>query len=638
MADKSTSIPVSATLPVGVALIHSFLRAGGYVFAGTRQDPAKILRFTDIAAAEHTVLTFPEIDESKDPLLALNDGMNCAEGMVYHAGMGKVYVVLHNTSGTILSSRVIEISPEEFPDYSVIQAETDTVEFGDIDYATVLAIDEANDWLFIAFWNGHITTPIKKYSCTEKDELGHLVLLGELTIDIFGAHSMVLHDGYLYITGATMPAWVAKVDVSDMSLIELVTLPSGHDVITDDSCVANGYLWCGLEQGTKAGHVVRFDLSDLTTYEVIDTGLATACHGVFYYGGYIWALHNETTRATIVLIDPVTGTPHVYVLPGADKALNELIYDDGVFYAPTWGNDPAVLHQFEVILPSFLTAEPAVESVTGRTISLSWEAVSGAEYVVEYDTNDMFSDPEIITGISGGMCTLAGLEMSTLYHIRIRGIFDGVEHYWSDEISQRTDNYEVGIEEKRSGISAEIILPGLVSILRLVMSYVGLSPVYIVPPSSTELTRKFVIPWFAPDKALTAGFRYKYHGAYTDRLTSCPAQTHPLTEVGCSKQEKLGANACLSITSPSSDAVCYLCYSTDEDTKGIWALVVQGGDGILYDNLTEANGYDPLTTGSAYKPFLCPDGTPFGAHISISRVLPTTSQPAVICKVCLRRT
>jgi hypothetical protein len=342
------------TLPEGLANIHGFCKAGNYIFAGTRQSPASIIRFNDVNdLSDITVLTFPP--DNDDPL---HDGMINCEGMVYNSVTGMVYGIFDSYEYFACQvNRIIEIDPATFPDYHLCINETVVSEDpGEYPHARAIAVDEVNNLLYVAYsWRDGF--PVRKYSLVNRDIDGHLILengdelvIGpppELENPI--PHSLNLDGDYLYLTFCLSGA-VAKIKVSDMSLVQIVYYSQPEvGSITDDVLIRDGYIWAGIESGNNIGNILKISTADLTDYSYIVTGInpATACFGIYFFDGLIWAVHAQTGEATLTFIEPASGAVITHTIADTTHGINEIVQDDnGLFHCPTWGDDPAVMLSF----------------------------------------------------------------------------------------------------------------------------------------------------------------------------------------------------------------------------------------------------------------------------------------------------
>lgn len=291
----------------------------------------------------------------------------------------------------------------------------------------------------------------------------------------------------------------------------------------------------------------------------------------------------------------------------------------------------------EPVIPETPIPVHSEDDLTDISAKITWSEVPGEVYTLQVDTADTF---EYIGGgttfrewntLMGSSLTIPDLLADTLYYVRMR-CHNGTEFSaWSDPISFTTLEYFWHIDNDANGaLVGEVEVPSGIKKIDVTLTWDGHDPISYTHNCTPDAVQTIVIPAIYPGERVVANYSHLLgtSAGYVD------VPEISVKEASVSQQVKLGGNEVVTIKSADGLAMCYLCHYNG----GVYALVVKDGVGVIYDNLTEANGYDPLTTESAYKPFLCPDGTPFGAHISISRVLPTTSQPAVICKVCLRRT
>jgi len=275
------------------------------------------------------------------------------------------------------------------------------------------------------------------------------------------------------------------------------------------------------------------------------------------------------------------------------------------------------------------------EEMTDTTALVEWEGIEGTLCDIECDAKDDFSGVypgrRCSYGLSLGSHTITGLTRGTTYYLRMRRTDGTFWTAWSEPISFTTLEYFWHIDNVPNGaLVGEVEVPSGIKKIDVTLTWDGHDPIVIAHNCTQDAVQTIVIPAIYPGERVVLTYSHLLRTAFGH--VDVPEIS--VKEASVSQQVKLGANDVVAIKSADGLAMCYLCLYEG----GVYALVVKDGVGFLYDNLTEANGYDPLTSESTYKPFLLPDGTPFGAHISIARWLPTTDQPAVMCKICLRRT
>lgn len=291
----------------------------------------------------------------------------------------------------------------------------------------------------------------------------------------------------------------------------------------------------------------------------------------------------------------------------------------------------------EPVIPETPIPVHSEDDLTDISAKITWSEVPGEVYTLQVDTADTFEYIGVGTTcrewntLTGSSLTIPDLLADTLYYVRMR-CHNGTEFSaWSDPISFTTLEYFWHIDNDANGaLVGEVEVPSGIKKIDVTLTWDGHDPISYTHNCSPGAVQTIVIPAIYPGERVWVSYSHLL-GTSTGYVD---VPEISVKKASVSQQVKLGGNEVVTIESADGLAMCYLCHYNG----GVYALVVKDGVGVIYDNLTEPNGFDPLTTESAYKPFLCPDGTPFGAHISISRVLPTTSQPAVICKVCLRRT
>ncbi len=309
------------TLAAGESYIHSFIYAKGYIFAGTRTYPAKIMRFNNLDdLSDYTTTTFP------------NDGLhNPAESMVYDAGKDKIYIAF-NYGGPGDKVVVTEFDPDDLTYTDVIADATE------ISGSSPGITTDGTSLYIITYRN---PSKIIKYSLADFTKTSSLTI-NDGAENKSNGHSLQYDGTNLYATGISSPAWAAKIDPSDLSHT-VANFQAGDNIATDDFAIVGDYLYVGLE--TTNGIIVRVKKSDLSL-ERIDTGQSVANYAVYYDNEYIWAAY-ASSPGTLVRINPSTLEVSSYTFDTGENVLNEIVSDGQKLFVTCWLN-PAKVMSFNI--------------------------------------------------------------------------------------------------------------------------------------------------------------------------------------------------------------------------------------------------------------------------------------------------
>ena len=289
-------------------LIHGFLYADGYVFASTVFGATHIPKDSFIKLNPDNLSDFKVVNVSSQFIT------NIAE-ITYDSVGDEIYGV----SGT---GNVFQINPITFNSITeVVNRFTDS--------PSVLLNSITNDGTFLyTITYAPVNSTISKYRISDFS-LNATVNLTGLSL----GHNIKYDNvtGYLYATGNTNPAWIAKINTTDLSYIN-ISMPA-FNKITDDMAMTNDYLWVGSEGG--GNELARVNKSDLTySYINITEG---GSYGVMYDGIYIWNLNSVAGNNLITRIDP--NTLQAVDFPLITSAVpNEIVSNGTYLFYTTWNN------------------------------------------------------------------------------------------------------------------------------------------------------------------------------------------------------------------------------------------------------------------------------------------------------------
>jgi hypothetical protein len=232
-SDKAVSatfvkIIETVTLNIGESSIHGSTFVNDYFYLTTATMPAKILKINANNLADYKAATFPT-------------WYNWAEQVVYSTFTKKLYTVFANMS----EIKIAEIDPGSLS-YVENKIRDTTHSNGSGSYT--IATD--GPFLYATSYSANGRIKICKYSLTTFS--GAPVDTIDLGTSLPNAHSMQYDGNYLYITGASIPPWVAKVRTEDMALIQAENRNIPGIKATDDFAVTDKYLFIGTESPTDS--------------------------------------------------------------------------------------------------------------------------------------------------------------------------------------------------------------------------------------------------------------------------------------------------------------------------------------------------------------------------------------------------
>jgi hypothetical protein len=267
------------TLSTGQNRPSSLWYLNGYLYMATDTTPGQLIK---ISADDLTVQT---------SVAFTADGFHdYASDSVYVPSTGKIYIVWGHLTETTIS----QIDP-------VTLAWTDVVHEGAQGTSGQTcgtgqcgqSLTSDGTYLYIA--TTFSPTVILKYKLSDWSKT-----TATLTARDYG--HCIRYDGtYLWVTGNSSPAWVARVIPSTLTFIS-IPFATGDNAATDDLAFTDTDVWIGLEAGN--GIIVRVNKA-MSFADRISIGLASPIWGVFFDGQYIIALVNNTAWP-MVRINPYT--------------------------------------------------------------------------------------------------------------------------------------------------------------------------------------------------------------------------------------------------------------------------------------------------------------------------------------------
>jgi hypothetical protein len=361
--------------------------------------------------------------------------------------------------------------------------------------------------------------------------------------------------------------------------------------------------------------------------------------------GDLWTQATRTRHDSVVLENP-----KLVLLDHANPTTNPtgLSVDNASFgvrvqwvgWSVVDGVDTAIVNiTFDAVTaPTAPVIAVDTNELSKESSTIYWEVGEGDLGELQLSSSGDFDDGGSVTvyDIAGGRYQILGLNPDTTYHVRVRAHDHLNYSEWSNVVSFTTLRTFWLFSQLTSGLlSATIELPVWVPSITVTLAYTGQQAIVFSYKTRPGLMQTIVLPSLFPGAGTVS---YKYYGGKLTR-TIAPASQPTVALVSKSSRARLGASSILSVTALPNGWTCYLCLNPESgDYKGIHACIVKGGAGIIYDNLTEGLGYDHLSSESIVNPFLLPDGTPFGAHISLIGWVPGTDNAEAFCRICMRQT
>lgn len=308
----------SITLSAGLGYIHGFLYQSGKLWACTETTPSHVVRFNNPAnnLSDYTVLDFA------------NDGLhNDSRQIIYVPSKGKFYVIFHGFASSVVVS---EVDP-------VTLASTDVISTASTDQqGETLCASSTNLFILV-----HVITGSTGYGGVIKYLLSNWSETGRVTLGNSGLigtqpHSMQFDNTNIYVTGASSPGWVAKVDPVSLAFTTQ-SFVAGDNIPTDDFGMTTSNLWVGLEAMT--GILVRVNKSDLSLSRLSTGILDSYSFGVFNDGTYIWNLIPFSPNGIVQRINPINTN---IVNVDTEAVPNEIDTDGTNYFLTTFSNPSKV--------------------------------------------------------------------------------------------------------------------------------------------------------------------------------------------------------------------------------------------------------------------------------------------------------
>lgn len=308
---KARSIPLVkersqlVTLDTGQSLLHTLLLAKGKLFATTQTSPTWFIRCNNLEdLTDRTSFQFA------------NDGFhNSSDAATYVAETDRIYVLFDHASRIT----VAEVNPDTHATSDVI---SDTAHGG---AGINGSICSDGTHLYVAT----LTSPAKVVKYTLAG-----AFVAELTLTKNNAHA-IMYDGVdLFVTGATSPGWIARVNPSAMTAVE-ADFPTGMNVATDDMASVGNDVWVGYEV-TNSSNILRISKTTLAITPVAHSvGQPFNLH---FDGRYVWVASIE-----VYCIDPYTLDSTSFGAQGMSSP-NEIVSDGtGRVFVSSYIDNPSKL-------------------------------------------------------------------------------------------------------------------------------------------------------------------------------------------------------------------------------------------------------------------------------------------------------
>ncbi len=290
------------TLDSGQNTPQGFVVVGGYAYVLTFTSPSQLIKIDLTNPSSRTTLAF-DSDGNHDS----------GKDLQYSSATGKLY--------TAFTTLVVQIDPAAMTYTDVV---TGLNAYGSlITDATYLYVSTASQI-------------VRRFLLSDFSAAG-TVTIGDATFT--QAQAMRLDSTKLFIAGTGNPIWVARIDLATFALDDAQHAQTGDNNACDDMALTASDVWTGAEAGAGNGIVLKISKADLTSITRINTGLTVAVFGIYYQGGYIWAVYNKSP-GVLVRIDPTTLEIQEATFASGQNLPNE-IQDDGTDMYFTFYMSPA---------------------------------------------------------------------------------------------------------------------------------------------------------------------------------------------------------------------------------------------------------------------------------------------------------
>lgn len=258
------------TLNEGNNLIHGLLFSQDYLYALTQTKPAKLLKINPADLRQEATISFP------------NDGLHQGgEDIVF--AKGKLWAIFDSYSQINLS----QIDPQ------------------------TLFVKDIGNWLkvpaghkpsFEIVDNYLYLLTNKKPSKIYKISLSEYKIIGQVSLTGCDWGHAIAFDGVsLFATGAASPAWIAKVNPTDLTF-SCQHFKENDNIATDDMAFSPNFVFVGLEKTTK-GKILRIQKQNLALINEVNTDIDGGSLGTFYDGKFVWSVFNSAP-GKIIRINP----------------------------------------------------------------------------------------------------------------------------------------------------------------------------------------------------------------------------------------------------------------------------------------------------------------------------------------------
>lgn len=351
----------SVTLAAGEDSIHALiLGPGTYLFGSTRTQPGKFIcwpNYNDLST--YSVLTYTSDADGSE--------QNC-DSMQYDPVTDAVYVscgTYQQTSDSTFHTRILKVNYTAMT-YSVL------VNYVSATPALNSPIECDGSYLYLLMAIEATASQLVKFDISTGAQVGSArTITGRKA-----GHSITKDASNIYCAGPTSGSnngvpWAAKIP-KDLSTQTNITVESKLGrLITDDSCLLNGYWYVGMELG---GHgMIHKIAQDLSTIQDIDVGVDADCYGVFTDGTYLYACM-ATIPGCIVQFDQTGFIYQVFNFLTGENQINEIQFIPGGMVVTCWWAPATVVR-----IPMGTTSMPGIFfPLTGVAGQFTASALVGA--------------------------------------------------------------------------------------------------------------------------------------------------------------------------------------------------------------------------------------------------------------------
>lgn len=288
------------------------------LFASVMSIPCTIVRFNT-----------PTIDLNDYTTAALTG--NQGYDIIYIPSKGKLYATC---SGGSLINGIFEIDPITLQSSCVINA-------------NIHAESLCTDGRFLYFAD-KLFGILYQYRLSDLGLHNSIQLQDEDGFFCDSPHACKCDGNNIYLTGATSPAWIAKVNPVDLSHV-VKRFQEGDNIATDDMAITSTDIWVGLEPFSGAGAILKINKETLDIQRIF-TGIAKSKSVGCWYDGNRYVYNCIPSKPAYVnspglleQINIIDNTIRMLNMDEGERTLNEVQGDEENLYLTCFLNPPIVM-------------------------------------------------------------------------------------------------------------------------------------------------------------------------------------------------------------------------------------------------------------------------------------------------------